>query len=287
MSARDRRQGYLLAAPAALGLLGVALVPLFLAVWLSFQRMIIILHERRPVGLANYRFLLADPRFWTALGNTSYFAVVSVAIEMVLGLGLALLLDSRAPGRRLLTAAILVPWAMPGAVAGKIWAWLFNAEYGILPRILPGHDVNWLGTPWYAMHAAILVDVWKTVPFVALILLAGLRNIPEDLRRAAAIDGASDLRILRSITLPLLRPAILVALVFRTLDAFRVFDAIYVLTAGGPGNTTETLAIYTYKTLMDAGDFGYGSTLAVATFLIVLAISLVYTRLLGQGTASS
>jgi multiple sugar transport system permease protein len=131
------------------------------------------------------------------------------------------------------------------------------------------------------MPAAILVDVWKTVPFVALLIFAALRDIPEDLYRAAELDGASSWRIFRSITLPLLKPTLAVVLVLRTLDAFRVFDAIYVLTAGGPANTTETLAIYTYKTLMDAGNFGYGSTLAIATFLCVLAISVVYLRVLG------
>ncbi len=132
---------------------------------------------------------------------------------------------------------------------------------------------------------AILVDVWKTTPFVALLLLAGLQTIPEDLYRAAAIDGASRLRTFRSITLPMLRPAIAVTVVFRTLDAFRVFDAVYVLTEGGPANTTETLSIYAYKTLMRSGDFGYGSALAVATFFCVMAISVAYLRLLGRAEA--
>jgi multiple sugar transport system permease protein len=224
-------------------------------------------------------YLLHDQRFWTALGNTAYFAVVSVAAELVLGLAIARLLTSAAPGQRLLRAAILVPWAIPAAVSGKIWAWLFNPEYGLFTRVLPG-SINWLGTPGYAMPVAILVDVWKTVPFVALLIFAALRNIPEDLYRAAELDGASAWRIFRSITLPLLKPTLAVVLVLRTLDAFRVFDAIYVLTAGGPANTTETLAIYTYKTLMDSGNFGYGSALAIATFLCVLAISVAYLRLL-------
>jgi multiple sugar transport system permease protein len=241
-----------------------------------------VFHEQHFIGLGNYGFLLQDPRFWTALGNTAYFALVSVAAELMLGLAFALLLDARAPGQGLLRASILVPWAIPTAISAKIWAWLFNPEYGLITKALPHHDINWLGTPGYAMHAAILVDVWKTTPFVAFLLLAALRNIPEDLYRSAQIDGASSFRIVRSITLPLLKPAIALALVFRTLDAFRVFDSIYVLTAGGPANTTETLAIYTYKTLMNSGDFGYGSTLATATFLCVMAISIVYIRLLGR-----
>jgi multiple sugar transport system permease protein len=283
--ARERLTGYLLAAPSAALLFGVAMLPIAATAWQSLRRLIVVFHEDRFIGLANYRSLLHDARFWTALGNTSYFAFVSVGIELVLGLALALLLDSRAPGRSLLRAAVLVPWAIPPAVSSKIWAWLFNPEYGLLTRALPGPPINWLGTPGYAMHAAILADVWKTVPFVALLLFAALSGIPEDLYRAAQIDGASPRRVVFAVTLPLLRPAILVALVFRTLDAFRVFDSVYVLTAGGPANTTETLSIYTYKTLMSSGDFGYGSTLAVATFLCVLSVSAVYLRLLGAEEA--
>jgi len=278
---RESLAGYLMAAPSAALLFTVALVPSLATAWLSLFRLIVVFHEHRFVGLSNYRTLAGDARFWTALGNTAYFAVVSVGCELVLGLVIALLLDSRAAGRGLLRAAVLVPWAIPAAVGGKIWAWLFNPEYGFITRTLPLHDVNWLGTPGYAIHAAIVVDVWKTTPFVALLLFAALRSIPEDLYRAASIDGASASRVLGSITLPLLRPAVLVALVLRSLDAFRVFDSIYVLTAGGPANTTETLSIYTYKTLMGEGDFGYGSTLAVATFLCVLAVSALSLRLVG------
>jgi multiple sugar transport system permease protein len=274
-------------APATLVLATVALFPIGAAFRLSLDRMMIVFHERRFVGLANYAFLAHDPRFWTALANTAYFSVVSVALEIGLGLGFALLLHARSPGRGLLRAAILVPWAIPTVVAARLWAWMFNPSYGLIPHLLPIEDVDWLGTPGWAMHAAILVDVWKATPFVALLLLAGLQTIPGDLYRAAAIDGASAFRMFRSITLPLLRPTIALALVFRTLDAFRVFDAVYVLTGGGPANTTETLSIYTYKTLMRAGDFGYGSTLAVVTFLCVLGLSLAYLGLLRDRRAGA
>lgn len=279
---RERVQAYLLAFPSAALLFGIALFPIVATAWMSLFRIILVFHERRFAGLANYRFLIHDPRFWTALGNTAYFALISVIAEVGLGLALALLLDARVPGKAWLRAAVLVPWAIPSAVSSKIWAWLMNPEYGLLTRVFASRGVNWLGTPGPAMHAAIFVDVWKTTPFVALLLLAALQGIPEDLRRAAAVDGASSARAFWSITLPLLRPAILLALVFRTLDAFRVFDSIYVLTAGGPANTTETLAIYTYKTLMSAGDFGYGSTLAVATFFCVFVVSMVYIKLLDR-----
>ena len=279
---RERRQAYLLVAPAVVVLGGVAVYPILAAVWLSLQRFILVFRERRFIGLDNYAFLLSDARFWSALGNTAYFTLVAVAVELLLAVPLALLLNRAFPGRGVLRASALIPWAIPTVVSARLWAWMFNPDYGLINRLLPGADINWLGAPGYALHAAILVDVWKTTPFVALLVLAGLQGIPEDIYKAARVDGASPWRTFRSITLPLLKPAILLALLFRTLDAFRVFDAIYVLTEGGPANTTETLSIYAYKTLMRSGDFGYGSTLSVATFLCVVGLSLVYLRLLGR-----
>jgi multiple sugar transport system permease protein len=283
--ARERRQALLLVAPAVLVLAGVALYPLVAAVALSLQRVVLVFGEREFIGLSNYRFLLHDPRFWSALGNTAYFTAVAVSLELLLGLPLALLLHARFRGRGPFRAAILIPWAIPTVVSARLWAWLFNPDYGLVNQLLPGPALNWLGSPRLALHAAILVDVWKTTPFVALLLLAGLQGIPEELLRAARVDGAGPWRSFRSVTLPLLRPALALALLFRALDAFRVFDALYVLTEGGPANTTETLSLYAYKTLMRSGDFGYGSTLAVVTFLCVAALALVLVRLAGRERA--
>lgn len=280
----DAAWGRIFLAPTVLAFAVVAVYPILAATWLSLRRVILVFHEDRFVGLGNYAFLVRDPRFWSALGNTAYFTVVAVLLEMTLGLGYALLLHRSFPGRGIFRASVLIPWAIPTVVSAKMWAWLFNPDYGLVTRLLPVHDVDWLGMPGYAMHAAIVVDVWKTTPFVSLLLLAGLQTIPEDLYRAAAVDGASRFRAFRAITLPLLRPTLMVALVFRTLDAFRVFDAVYVLTDGGPANTTETLSIYAYKMLMRVGDFGYGSALAVVTFLCVMAVSMVYLRLLGSAS---
>ncbi|MCP3142989.1 carbohydrate ABC transporter permease [Pyxidicoccus xibeiensis] len=279
---RERRQAYLLVAPAVLVLAGVALYPILAAIWLSLHRFILVFGERRFTGLDNYAFLLSDARFWAALGNTAYFTAVAVTVELLLAVPLALLLNRAFPGRGLLRASVLVPWAIPTVVSARLWAWMFNPEYGLINRLLPGNDINWLGAPGYALHAAILVDVWKTTPFVALLVLAGLQGISEDLYKAARVDGASAWRAFRSITLPLLKPALLLAVLFRSLDAFRVFDAIYVLTEGGPANTTETLSIYAYKTLMRSGDFGYGSALSVATFLCVVVLAAVWLKLLGR-----
>lgn len=275
----DRRLGLLLVAPAVLLLGFVALYPIAATLWLSLHRSILVFHEHRFIGLENWASLAHDARFWSSLATTLYFAAVAVSLELVLGLLFALLLHASFRGRGLMRAAVLIPWAIPTVVAARLWAWLFNADQGLVTALLPGHDVDWLGTPGFALHAAIVVDVWKTTPFVALILLAGLQAIPPDLARAAQLDGAGPLRILWSITLPLLRPALAVAAVFRGLDAMRVFDAVYVLTGGGPANTTETLSIYAYKTLMRTGDFGYGSTIAVATFGCVAVLAALYLRL--------
>jgi multiple sugar transport system permease protein len=265
-----------------ISLVAVAAYPIASAVWLSLHRLILVFREQSFIGADNYAFLLRDGRFWSALGNTAYFSVVAVAVELGLGLIFAVLLNAAFPGRGWARAAVLVPWAIPTVVSARLWAWLFNPDHGLITHLLTRGDVNWLGMPGYAMHAAIAVDVWKTTPFMALLLLAGLQSIPRDVYRAAQVDGASRLRTFWSITLPLLRPAIAVAVLFRALDAFRVFDAVYVLTEGGPANTTETLSIYAYKTLMRSGDFGYGSTLAVMTFACVAVFSAVYLRLAGS-----
>ncbi|NNB84815.1 sugar ABC transporter permease [Corallococcus sp. AB032C] len=280
--ARERRQAYLLVAPAVVVLAVVALYPVLAAIWLSLHRYILVFGERRFTGLENYAYLMGDVRFWSALGNTAYFTAVAVVVELLLAVPLALLLNRAFPGRGLLRASVLVPWAIPTVVSARLWAWMFNPDYGLINRLLGGAEINWLGAPGYALHAAILVDVWKTTPFVALLVLAGLQGIPEDLYKAARVDGASGWRQFRSITMPLLKPALLLAVLFRSLDAFRVFDAIYVLTEGGPANTTETLSIYAYKTLMRSGDFGYGSTLSVATFLCVVLLAVVWLRWLGR-----
>lgn len=266
----DRRFAAVMVAPATFVMLGIAGYPLFAAAWMSFHRWILVFHEYQFIGFENYGFLVRDPRFVRAALHTLYFTAVAVSLELLIAVPLAVALSSALPARGAVRAFVLLPWAVPTVVSGKIWAYFFDADSGAI-RAVSGGAVDWLGTPGYAMHAAIVADVWKTVPFVALLVLAGLQTISPDLYEAARVDGASSWRLFRSITLPLLRPAIRVAVLFRVLDALRVFDAIYVLTGGGPANTTESLSIYGYKTLMRAGDFGYGSTLSVATFAIVAA----------------
>ncbi len=275
---RSHAEAWLLLAPAAIAIVAIALAPMAYVAWLSLQHHSVL----RPVsfaGLENFERLISDARFWNALANTLYFSVVSVASELVLGLVFALLIAKTGRTRSLIYGAMLVPWAIPTVVSARMWEWMYDAQLGVINYVL-GAQLNWLGSPGLALHAAIAMDVWKSTPFVALLLLAGMQSIPPDLYRAAALDGASAWTMFRRLTLPLLVPVILVVMIFRTIDALRVFDAIYVLTGGGPANSTETLSIYAYKVLFQTLDFGFGSALAVAMLVVTGTITLFYARLL-------
>ncbi len=278
----DEAWSYLCVGPGLFILVLLGLLPILGAIWLSAQRRLPIFGISEFVGLRNYAALMGDARFWEACRTTLYFTAVSVTAEVILGIGLALLLhgtdESRTGERPWIRVMILIPWALPTVVSARMWEWLYHSEaglfnYGLRAVGLIQEPINWLGDPFWAIHAAILMDVWKTTPFASLLFLAGLKAVPPDLYLAARVDGAGAWTSFRHITLPLLGPIILVVLVFRTMDAFRVFDAVYVLTGGGPGNTTETLSIYAYKTLFQTLQFGYGSALATGMFLAVLALT--------------
>lgn len=279
MKNADKGTGFIL--PALLLLAAVTVYPLIQVINLSFQRRLLIFDIAEFVGFQNYIFLLGDERFWGALKNTTYFTALSVVCELALGLAFALLLNRAFFGKGVARAFILVPWAIPTVVSAKMWEWMYNTDFGIFNYLL-GTKINWLGDPQWALNAAIFMDVWKTTPFVAIILLAGLQVIPRDLYSAARVDGAGSVRLFWNITLPLLKPVIFIVVIFRCLDAFRIFDAVYVLTGGGPANTTETLSIYTYKVLFQTLQFGYGSTLAVAVFLCVGLITVTFVGLIGK-----
>ncbi len=280
MTGGEKGNRFVLPAMALLSL--VTFYPVVYVVYLSLQRRLVIFDIAEFVGVDNYLFLIQDARFWNALKNTAYFTVLSVSLELLLGLGIALLLNRSFRFRGLARAVVLVPWAIPTVVSAKMWEWMYNPDYGILNYLL-GAKINWLGDPFTAIHAAVLMDVWKTVPFAVILLTAGLQIIPQEIMRAARIDGASPCQAFRRITLPLLAPVILVVLIFRTLDAFRVFDSIYVLTGGGPANTTETLSIYAYRVLFQTLQFGYGSALSVVVFLCTGSMSLLYIKMLTRG----
>ncbi|MFC0298264.1 MULTISPECIES: carbohydrate ABC transporter permease [Geobacillus] len=247
--------------------------------------------EPNFVGLKHYKDSFSDMRLWKALWNTTFFTVVSVAIELVLGLGIALLINKAFFGRGLVRATILIPWAIPTAVSALMWKFLYDGQNGIVAHYfetvgLVDRMGDLLTTEAGAMFAVIFADVWKTTPYMALLLLAGLQTIPSSLYEAASIDGATKWQQFTKITLPLLKSSILVALLFRTLDAFRVFDLIYVLTGGGPANSTETISILAYKVMFSQTNFGAGSALAVIVFLCVAVISMIYIRWLGRDLLS-
>jgi trehalose/maltose transport system permease protein len=233
------------------------------------------------VGLGNYLFILSDPDFWLAVQNTLVFSVFSVTLECILGLTVALVANSKFKGRSILRIAILIPWAIPTVVSSKIWAWMFNDIYGVVNVVLINfhiipQKIAFLATPLTALPVIIAVDVWKTTPFMALLLLAGLGLIPGDLYEAAAIDGASKIRQFFSLTLPLIMPTLLVALIFRTLDALRVFDIFYVM-VGGQGNMA-TMAIYNQQWLVSFLDAGVGSAASVIILIIIMTFVILYTR---------
>jgi ABC-type sugar transport system permease subunit len=273
---RDSRLAWALLLPAVLVLGAVAVGPLLATVWESLHH-----HDLRMpwlgrpfIGLDNYISALTDQRLWEAVVHTTTFAVVSVSFEIVFGMALALALDALARGRAVARVVVLLPWALPTVVAALVWRFMFES------RGVGGLDAEWLSRPFAAWVPIVLGDVWKSTPFVALLLLAGLQGIDVSLYEAARIDGAGRWQRFTQITLPQLVPAITVALVFRTMDAFRVFDLVYVLTGGGPGTATEVISLYAFTTLLQDLRFGYGSALSVITFVLTFVLALAYVRLL-------
>ena len=221
--------------------------------------------------------------FWTALGNTFFFTVITVAIETALGLWMAIIMNRAFRGRALVRAAVLVPWAIPTAVTAKLWMFIFSVG-GIANAILHT-EILWTADPVWARVAIIVADVWKTTPFMALLLLAGLQIIPSDIYEAARVDGASTVKQFTHITLPLVRPALMVAVLFRTLDALRMYDLPAILTGGGPGDATSTLSILVVEQIRQG--FNAAAALSTITFVVVFAVALLFVRFLGANLVSA
>jgi multiple sugar transport system permease protein len=237
------------------------------------------------VGLGNFRNILSDSRVMYTLAITLIFTIISVFFELLLGLALALVMNKAMKGRGLIRTISLIPWAIPTSVAALMWSYLYNGSSGVVANAFStigiiNQPTELLLTAKAALGSIIIADVWKTTPYMALLLLAGLQVIPNALYESSSLDGANKLMQFRHITLPLLKPSILVALLFRTLDAFRVFDLIWVLTGGGPGGTTESISIYAYKVMFAQTRFGYGSAMILVMALAVGIISFVYIKLL-------
>jgi trehalose/maltose transport system permease protein len=259
----------------------VAAYPLGKTVYQSFtnQEFLAGLNPTKWVGLLNYRVLYHDQFFRDSVVLTVKFTVITVAFEFVLGLIIALVVNSKFKGRGAMRAVMLVPWAIPTVIAAKIWQWMLDDTFGVVNDILMrlhiiSHPHAWISDPTWSLASVCAVDIWKTTPFVALLLLAGLQVIPRDLYEAAGVDGANALQQFWRITLPLLRPAILVTLIFRTLDALRVFDVFYVFF--GQRTDMQTMATLTQSTIINDGHVGYGAAMSVAIFLIIALFVVIY-----------
>ena len=283
--ARQKRLAWFLVIPAVVVVLLIVAYPLVQVVYTSFFRANLDGSvEPKFVGFQNCINILSDPDWWSAVQVTLLFTFFSVSLEAIIGLGVALVANSEFKGRTLLRVALLIPWAIPTVVSSQIWRWMFNQIYGVVNVILvdlhlvsDADKVAWLAAPATALPVIIAVDVWKTTPFVALLLLAGLQLIPTDLYEAASIDGAGPLKKFFSVTLPLVLPTMLVALIFRTLDSLRVFDIFYVMAQGQPG--MQTMAVYNQLQLILFGRAGYGSAVSVIILLIIMTFVVLYTRL--------
>jgi multiple sugar transport system permease protein len=269
-------------APSMILIAIVAAWPIIYAIWLSLHeysvRVAGLSRWAGPIGLRNYQNALKDADWWAALEHTLIFTVSSVFLELIIGLAMALAMHAAFRGQGLLRTTVLVPWAVLTVVTAVMWRTMFVSPYGFVNTIL-GSDTVWLGSQPQALIIIILADVWKTAPFMALLILAGLQVIPKEVYEAAEVDGASTWQRFTRITLPLLKPAILVALIFRTLDALRIFDLPFVLTQGQFG--TSTLSTIAQETFATNRIYGLGSAMAVLTFIVVMIVSFSYIRFVG------
>jgi ABC-type sugar transport system permease subunit len=288
---RERLLSWAMITPAFIIVLTLIFIPVVRAGWMSLH----IIDLKQPhlgtpfVGLGNYFDIFQDARFWASVGRTVYFMVVSISIEVVIGVAVAMLLNQQFRGRGFLRALILVPWALPITIDAIMWKWIYNPNYGALNSLLWQLGIidsykTWLSTPMTALNMVILADVWKVTPLVILLVLAALQTIPPHLYEAAVVDGAGRWYSFWHITLPLLRPTLAIVLVIRTMDAFKVFDIIYIMTRGGPSDGTKVIAYYSYLEAFSYLRFGRGAALAVFMTLAIGAMAVVYIKLISHET---
>lgn len=284
LEAQQRRFGYILVAPAVLVLIAITAYPLIYNLWNSFHN---VNYTSPPVGsfagVSNYKTAFTNNLFVPSLARTIAFMVVSVAVELVAGLALAVALDKKFRGRGIVRAAIFIPWAVPTVVSAQLWRTMFDPQQGFVNYTLnalnlPLAHTTWLDQQWTAWAAILIADAWKNVPFMAILLLAGLQVIPRDMYEAARIDGASAWQAFWRLTMPLLKPALMVALIFRTLSALLIFDIVYIMTDGGPGNSTNVLGFLNWRAFLVDTDFGYGGAVSVILVVMALVIAAVYVR---------
>lgn len=289
------RAAWLFLVPMLTVLAIVAVWPLLRTMYLGLTNASLVdLHGHGFIGFGNYLAringvwtgLLVDPQWWRALGNTLVFATTSVALESVLGIAFALLLHVSFRGRGLMRAALLVPWAIPTVVSARLWEWMLNDQFGIVNDTLLrlgviGEPVAWLADPGLALWVLVVVDVWKSTPFVALLVLAALQLLPQDCYDAAKVDGIPPWKVFLHVTLPLIRPALAVAVIFRFLDAMRMFDLAYVMT--GTSDATMTVSVFARQQLVDFQDVGYGSAASTLLFVFIALLTILYLMALRSG----
>jgi len=277
-----RRTAYLFLLPSLLLLVLVAAWPLLRTIWLAFTDASLSSESISWVGLENFKGVLTDPDWWHSVKNTLTFTFISVTLETVFGLGIALLLHREFYGRGILRAAVMVPWAIPTVVSAKMWSWMFNDNYGVINDVLQKLGIidgplAWMADdPTLSMAAVVVVDVWKTTPFMTLLLLAGIQSIPLQVYQSAAVDGAGGFRTFWKITLPLIKPALVVAVVFRCLDALRIFDLIFIMTNNS--NDTATMSVYARNNMIAFGDLGYGSAASTLVFAFIALFTVMYVQ---------
>ena len=280
-SREERRLGWMLCAPAVIAMLLVTAYPIGYAFVLSLQHIDLRFPDQGGwAGLSNYQTVLTSPLWWTDVFNTVFITIVSVAIELTLGMALALIMHRAIFGRGVVRTAVLIPYGIVTVVAAFAWFFAFDPSSGFVNHLpLIADDKAWFGDRWSAIAVIIMAEVWKTTPFMALLLLAGLTTIDQGLYEAAKVDGASAVQRFFRITLPLMKPAILVALLFRTLDAFRIFDNIFIMTRGA--QSTESVSILGYNQIISRTNLGLGSAVSVLIFIAVLLIAFAFVRLFG------
>ncbi|WP_246145474.1 carbohydrate ABC transporter permease [Bacillus rubiinfantis] len=287
MQKKETRDAWIMMSPAIIILLVIAVYPIVRTFWISLHEMVLTdPGSGYPfIGLENYTKLFQDPRALHSLVFTLKFTVATVVLELIVGFGAALIMNKKFKGRGLVRAAILIPWAIPTTVSALMWKFIYNDQYGLFNDILYRLGIidaykAWLSTEDGTFMALVITDVWKTAPFMALLILAGLQMIPDELYESAKIDGANAIQTFIKITLPMVKSTVFVALLFRTLDAFRVFDLVSVMTGGANGS--ESVSLYAYNNLMKFLNFGYGSALSIFIFIIVFIISLIYMKAIGK-----
>jgi multiple sugar transport system permease protein len=279
---QSKRTYFLLIAPAIILLALYAAYPVLRTLMLAFfQKNMDSNFSTNFIGLGNFIAVFNDSHYWSVIWNTFQLTIACTLLEAILGLSFALLAHRHFAMKGAFRTALLIPWALPTAVMALGWSWIFKDTGGVLNDILirlniVSSEVNWLGSPATALISIVIADVWKTTPFVYIIILAGLQTIPESVYEAAEIDGATKLHAFKRITIPLLKPYIIIALFFRSIQTFGIFDLVFILTGGGPGGSTETIALYIYQTYMRYMDIGYGSALIVITFIMVAVPFLLF-----------